>query len=176
MMDKAFPANAAVYPLVRQARMRGDADWQIRFSSPLGGAAALGALASSRQLANVLGDTALYYHFKGNDHEAIETLLDCQYLAQATAARKFAISALVATGIDAVAMRGVQLICTDLRIPPGESGNQMRAKVRELIDRLLDDGPVRRWHADALASESVIEFDADRTRNDLFVLRAAGSS
>src|SRR5688500_1893930 len=58
--EESWTQNATVFPLVRQARAAKEVKW------PKG----VGYLNHCRRVANIVGDAALYHHFRGDDRSA----------------------------------------------------------------------------------------------------------
>jgi hypothetical protein len=139
-------ANAAAMRLARQARTQPGA------APPSAGPGAFSGSPynSLRQLANTLGDGALFAHVHGNDAEAIERVRDVLHLARSLHRQPIFISQLVADGIDALAYNRILVLAPALRIaddrtttPPatGPASPATRRQVQDLIAELLDDRP-----------------------------------
>lgn len=177
MMNKAYPAYSGIYPLVRQARLIGQVDHgPLSPTGPIVTSVTPG-FSQYRQLANVLGDTALYHHFRGDDAAALETISDLLFLSDATAEYPFLVAKLVAEGIRSLAVNRLLVICIDLKISPSENratsipaGPASKAQVELLIATLLHDEIIGHWYASALYEEGIFDLDMIDTRN-LRILR-----
>ncbi len=177
MMDKAYPAYSGIYPLVRQARLIGQVDYgPLPLTGPIM-TMPTPSFVQSRQLANVLGDTALYHHFRGDDSAALENINDLLFLSDATAGRPFLVAKLVGQGIRALAVDRVLVISTEIQVSPGDdqvtsmpAAPASRAQVRSLIKTLLQDEVIGQWYASAIYEEGVFDLDMINTCN-LRVLR-----
>ncbi len=179
MMNKAYPAYAGIYPLVRQARLIGQVDHGP--FPPTGPILMLAGprFSQYRQLANVLGDTALYYHFRGEDAAALETISDLLFLSDATAEYPFLMAKLVGHGIRAVAANRLLVIATDIRISSADdratsmlAGPASRGQAQSLIKTLLHDEVIGQSYASALYEEGVFSLDMINAYN-LHILRPA---
>jgi hypothetical protein len=133
LAEKSWHENSRVFPLVRKARSANDAKW------PTG----TQYLNSTRNLANIIGDAALYQHLQGNEPEAIELVRDLDHLSRmlekdATEAELYRL--LVGTGIDALNMYRVTLIASDIRLT-GDPANKkaiLTKDVAKLVKELIE--------------------------------------
>lgn len=161
-MEKAAPATTPVVALIRQARQRGGVNWQPHWPPEATTISArhhfaTGPILTFHQLARVLGDTALYHHFNGNDHEAIATILDLQYVARAHADRGFLFTALFSAGaIDSLASHNLHLIAAELKLPDGERGQALRRQITQIIADLSGNGPAPAWCQRALRDDIAV--------------------
>ena len=135
MAAQAWKANGKARDLARQARSSDLATW------PAG--EKLRWLGECRELANDLGDAALYTHLQGQDAAAIELLRDNLHLAKLL--RKdppthSLVRSLVASGIDAVATYRLLTIASAVRLTPDPANGQALqiTAARQLIRELLD--------------------------------------
>ena len=157
--QKSVIASAIAFPLARRARDFDRFDWGTRIPQPSVNTL-LPHLNGARNLANTLGDAALYAHVHGDDAAALETMRDLRHVAEAVGAEPFLISHLVNVGIEAMAQNRLQIIAGGLTVgPEGESNRAdlasgapgplvtpqpprrpaSRVQVRALIAELLDD-------------------------------------
>lgn len=115
-----------------------------------------------RQLANLLGDSALYCYVQGNDAESIERLLDLLHLAKSLRADPLLVSQLVAIGIDALATHRTQVIAGGLRFGAEQIANPPIEQVRALIRTLLDDDDFQeRMRQTLYAEHALLSLRAD---------------
>ena len=174
----AVKANAAVYPLVRQARQQTRVDWGAQYSvSNL--FALFPSFSGSRRLAILLGDTALYHHFRGDDAAALQCIQDGLSLADAVDKQPLLVSHLVANGIRALLVCRLQIIATGLTVQPalpvsdgGIKASTTAEPARVLIHTLLNDDASYRSLRRSLEGERVfiVETVASTTRS-VYVLR-----
>ena len=183
LSENAVTANRPVYALARQARGYRRFDWNVKVGTPAF-AAMLPHLASQRNLANLVGDAALYAHVHGDNESAVELVRDVRHMALASdAPPTFLVSHLVAIGIDALALERLEVIAPALEIAPeGAAPNSAappllpalaplkrpatRAQLRALLAELLDETgrPVleRSGIEQALAGERAGQLDTAR--------------
>jgi hypothetical protein len=171
LADAACAANAAVYPEVRRARQLKVADWNVRLRSPIFTQLRFAPYNDLRNLANLLGDTALRAHFRHNDFEAMELVADTRALSEVTGRAPTLIGHLVGVGIDALAVNRLLMIAGGLQVTEGEpttapSTGQAnvprpatRAQVRAAIASLLDDTAQQDSRRRALLGERAAMFD-----------------
>ncbi len=105
---------------------------------------------AGRQLANTLGDGALYAHVTGDDAEAIERIEDVLGEARVMRADPTLIGQLVATGIEALAVYRIQVIAPGLRFTQRP---ELRQPVKRLIAELLDE----RLAVDGMRQSLIVE-------------------
>lgn len=149
MADASVAANGLVFPPLRLARLRDEADWGTRFGSPMI-AVPLPTLNPSRDLANFATDAALREHVRGNDAAALELVRDVRHLSSTVARQPVLVSQLVAIGIDALALHRLKVIAPALAVtegddlpvgPPAPDGPATRGQVEALIAELLREPP-----------------------------------
>jgi hypothetical protein len=185
LAEQSVKKNARVFPLVRRARDFAEADWGTRMKRPII-ATLLPHLNDVRQLANVLGDAALYAHFRGDDAAALETVRDVRHEARVVGREPFVVCHLVGVGIEMLAQARLQVIASRLRVAPGDvrprpadvaapAGSATGpfpsaaraqlprpasgAQVRTLIAELLDDRDVAEALRRAFAGERASQLD-----------------
>lgn len=163
--DAVAANNAQALQLVRQARSQPKADWNVDFHRPLPFVQTAN-LNPQRELANIQGWVARRDHFKGNDAEALEHVLDI--LAQGEAIRQgtsFVVRQLTADGITALTTNLLEQITPDLRVAADgsrPSGAASVGQVRALIAVLLDDRGIRNGAKRAWEGEAALALrDAD---------------
>ena len=169
MMRNAYPAHAKVYPLVRQAQVVGQGVWEQHVSYPTQD------MAWMRELANILGDTALYHHFQGNDQEAVATLQDLYFLADAVDQQPSFTSKLVGIGIRMLAMHRTMVMTTELRLESKDNpAGAKREAVLALMRRLGDEEATRRQLIEGLSDDRVWELEMlNAPENRAYVVRPA---
>ena len=157
LAEASEKANAGAFVAARQARQVARARlprqpgkvWQ---PSPL--------LNKARGLGNTLADGAQFAHFRGDDAESIERLLDALYLARSMRQDTLGISQLVGMGIDALAVDAAQQIVPSLRLEASEGiAPATRAQAQRLIAALLDEDEAATWFVQALRTERVVNVD-----------------
>ena len=162
--------NAAVFAPLRQARAHDEADWGIRFRSPLL-MVMLPTLNQLRGLANFAGDAALREHLRGNDAAALELVRDVRHVARAADRQPFLVSHLVATGCEALALDRLQVIASDLRVTEGgdfsvgapiPDGPATRGQVMALIGELLQPRQPGVGPSPAMVTERLLQADMIR--------------
>lgn len=151
LMDRAIVADADALATARSARSQCEADWDTDAANPLWGLSRP-YLGEMRNLANLLGDAALYAHLHGDDFEALERARDARHLSRVLAAQPVLVDHLVSIGIDALAMTQLQVVAPGLKIqspsataPAGERPATPQ-QVRELIAELLDERANDNFH------------------------------
>ena len=133
---ESWEKNAAVFPLVRKARTDGKVKWPH-------GDDLVPRLNACRNLANVVGDAALYQHFQGNDREAIELVRDLFGLSDSLRTDLGSddlVRMLVGIGIDALDTYRLMIITSNVRLsddPADAKALQMR-EAKQLMAKLLD--------------------------------------
>jgi len=157
---KSVTMNAPVFPLVRKARDYRRFNWGTIFRRPVI-AILLPHLNNARQLANTVGDAAVYAHLHGDDAAALEMIRDLRHESAGVEVEPFMVSHLVGVGIEALADARLQVIATGLTIAADEEVETAagagvgraplwatpnpaprpatRAQVRTLIAELLDE-------------------------------------
>jgi hypothetical protein len=173
LASKSVAANGKTFALARQARRYDRYDWGVEYQGPAV-AVLLRHLNGARQLANTLGDAALYAHLHGDDAAALEAIRDVRHVARGLEGEHFLVSHLVCIGMEQIIQQRLQVISAGLRVgaegdapdpatllptaPPADRPAP-RAQVRALIGELLDDGPFAASLKDAFAGERVAQLD-----------------
>jgi hypothetical protein len=137
MAAESFSKNAAVFPIVRAARDDRHVSWGH-------GSAAITPLNRTRNLANVVGDAALYQHLQGDDHAAVELVRDVLAMSRSLrtdlepddAPRLY-----VSIGIDALAMYKLMTIATTVHLSddPKDAKALQTSDAKRLIKQLLTE-------------------------------------
>jgi hypothetical protein len=134
MEKDAWDQNGPMRDLARQARSLDTAVWPMGTNpSPLN---------QMRNLANQLGDAAVYENLQGNNVEAIEEIRDLLHMSdmlQQNLADKGLVRVLVAAGIKALAMNRLEIIASGLVLTanPNDAHNVWTNDARDLIKQLL---------------------------------------
>ncbi len=112
---KIVQANAEALRLLRRARAMPNADWGVRFTSPLI-RLLLPSLSQQRELGKFARTAALLRHHDGDHAEAIEILLDIHALTAKMAERQVStlITHLVAVAIESVAVEALEVMTPTL--------------------------------------------------------------
>jgi hypothetical protein len=134
---ESWEKNAAVFPLVRKARTAEKAQWP--HSAEL-----LPRLNACRNLANVVGDAALYQHLQGNDREAVELVRDLFGLSDSLRTDlgpDDIVRLLVGIGIDALDVYRLMIITSDVRLSddPADAKALQTRDANRLMTELLDE-------------------------------------
>ncbi len=131
--------------LLRQARARPRADWQVPLSSPVI-AASPRHTREMRALAKAAFAAAIYHCQLGNDAEAVETIRDGLAVARHSGwMQPGMVPYLTGVAIEALGMSVVEELVPWLRITPeacpspSESGPATHQQLRGLLDDLLDE-------------------------------------
>lgn len=161
MVATSEQANAAVFPLARQARGRSRAQFPSTLARPIV-LTMPPHLNTSRNLANTLVDGAMHRHLTGDDDEALERLRDTLHLAATLQQEQFIVSQWVAIGVMAQATNRTLMIAPGLRLDAPEA---RRATVA-LIAELLDDEPAMQAFRRSVAFERLVHADYARFRSD----------
>lgn len=152
-----------VFALVRSARGKPDADWQLQFNSPLISV----QLPDLNQMRDVgrIEQVAVYDRFLDGDHaEAVEHVRDTLGVGRAVNRQPFLVSHLVAAGINGLALQEVERLGPQLEVArPGGKANVAKPatpeQVRALIKDLLDETRVSEGFSDAMRGERVAQVD-----------------
>ena len=143
------------------SRMQGKPEWGIHFVSPTL-MTMLPDLRDQRQLATLLKRAALDAHFRGDDGQAVERLLQMVAEARSLHHHPTLVAHLVALGIESMACDTARTIGPELRIGSSSDTSVRPAppeKVRQLIAQLLDDRPLREGQILAFRTERMMEVD-----------------
>ncbi len=178
---KAVEGNQPSLKLLREARRHTKVDWGLKFKTPVFNAMMPG-LNSQRHLANLLGDTAVYEHFTGNDAAALEHIRDIFAAADALDQQPILVSHLVAGGVRALALHRLQVIAPGIRLADDPSPATapstrpavpaQRAQVQALIALLLDLRSQQEGMRRALQGERMMQVDSiDWMTNNSLLLR-----
>jgi hypothetical protein len=136
---EAFAANQEAFALAHRAGQMDHADWPKDIPRDK---TAVNYLNPLRNLANQLGDAALYLDLKGEDAQAIGKINDLLHLADLLdgGANTEAVQALVATGIRAIAMDRMMVVSSSIRLTkdPADTHGVQLADAQQLVVRLLD--------------------------------------
>ncbi len=151
LATEADVKNKPARDLLRTARALNSANWPFMKDGSK-------YLNNVRNLANELGDSALYLHLlHGRDVEAIENIRDTMHLARLLRGPQNGeglIRMLVATGVDALAMCRINMIAPGLRFADASDGKTVsRADAGKLIGELLDFKSADEQIADVMKAE-----------------------
>jgi hypothetical protein len=133
---ESWEKNAAVFPLVRQARLAAaKAPWPH-------GADDLHYLNTCRNLANIVGDAAMYQHLQGDDRAAVELVRDLLGLSESLRGDLHSndlVRVLVSIGIDALAAYRLAVITSEVHLSdnPADARALQVADATALIKQLL---------------------------------------
>jgi hypothetical protein len=142
----AFKANQPAFTQARAARPFAQADWGLSYTNPFV-SPPTATLNTTRELANQLGDAALYEHTQANDASALEYARDMLHLAHSLDQESTLIHHLVAVGVEVLALERVMVIASGIRVVRGDNvpagtsaplGPATRGQVEALIRDLLD--------------------------------------
>ncbi|HWB52952.1 MAG TPA: hypothetical protein VG722_02125, partial [Tepidisphaeraceae bacterium] len=150
--DMAFESeqeNARQFQLLRQSRLLMESDGQ-RSGIPQG--ILSDRYNAQRNLANIVGDGAIFSHLNGNDAEATGRILDCLNMANCIGQNHTLVAQLVAMGISALSEVTTEIVAPSLRVGDGPK-DIVRQNVRQLITELADEKPVRTDLANTLKFE-----------------------
>jgi hypothetical protein len=136
-------------------------DWQIPMTSPAI-RILLPDLSHQRRLCYLVSHRAMLEHQQGDDVAALRDLERILFIADALEHQPALISHLVAVGCRAMVTEDVQQMAPSLRIGDGGKGAVPPAKVRQFIDRLLDEKADRAGQIRALLCERMMELDSAR--------------
>ncbi len=143
------------------AMTKNGVDWQIPMTSPAI-RILLPDLSGQRRLANLASHRAMLEHQQGNDVATLRDLERILFIADAVEHQPALVSHLVAVGCRALAIDDVRQMSPSLKIGDGGNGAIPPAKLRQFIDRLLDDRADRDGQIRALLCERMMELDCAR--------------
>jgi hypothetical protein len=163
---KIVRANAEALKLMRQARDLPNADWGVRFTSPLIHFL-LPPLSQQRELGKFARTAALFRHQDGDHAEAIETLLDIHALTAKMAERQISvlITHLVVIAIESVAVVALEemtptLMTLEARIDGRPDDRPTTCgQIRALMLMLLDETIIRSSWRNAMHLERASQLD-----------------
>ncbi|HEX5245061.1 MAG TPA: sigma-70 family RNA polymerase sigma factor [Tepidisphaeraceae bacterium] len=151
----SFAFNASARALVRETRARTVANWPALHLQ--GGKLDMSYLNGCRNVANELGDAALFEHLHGDDAEAIETVRDVMHLADLldSPANTAIIQPLVAVGVRMVAANRVEVITSDVALTddPADAKKLQISTAKTLIRELFDDKDLEPRYAELFRRE-----------------------
>jgi RNA polymerase sigma factor (sigma-70 family) len=148
MAKAAWQAGQPALARVREARSIGRADWPDRESSVRTGGTYLNPI---RNVANHLGDAAMYQHLQGGEVGAIETVRDLFVLSDLMEQKPWDDLGrlLTAAGIRSLTVNRLMVIASDVRLSSDPADHQKlpTATARWLIDKLLNQNdPNEVWN------------------------------
>lgn len=160
---RAIEVNPKPLELARQASLRQGADWGIRIRSRMPNQS-FPNFNAQRNLANLLGDAAVYEHFHGDDARAISDIRTLLHQARTLNQYPFVLSKLVGIGIEALAVARLEVIAGDLRIGSGPSTSNPSTEVSQdevhaLIGELLGGQQIAQFMAQAMRDERIAMVD-----------------
>ncbi len=151
--------NREAFQLVHEARSKKGVDWGLDFHGDLT-AIVLPGLSPQRDLARLVGASALYHHRIGNDSAAVETVRDALAASGKIGEIPTLIAHLVRVAIDSLMISRIETISHDLKISDvGSDGSATREQVKVLIDELLDEDTLRRGLQMAFYGERLFALD-----------------
>lgn len=161
MADQAVAADPKALALARQARNFDRVDWGSRSPPGYRGSFTINYFNPARNLANLLGDSALDAHFHHDDAEAFQRIFDLMHLHDAVQRRGFLIGRLVGIGIEALATERIEILALNLQVkgPSKLAATVSREDVLKLIGLLLDDSRESENIHEMLVSERVASLD-----------------
>ncbi|MCH7591481.1 MAG: hypothetical protein IH989_01705 [Planctomycetes bacterium] len=166
-LDEVEPfvlANAEAFQLVRRAGELKKVDWGGRVRSPAINFL-LPNLSMHRHMSKILSITATYHAERGNDVEALTTLLDSFRFSEAIDHEPFLITHLVAIACRALVVHDIEHIVPTLAITSktrerdGSSTAAPRELVFTLITELLDDTSLQAALVRAMQADRMILLD-----------------
>ena len=156
METASYAFNAPARALGREARSRDMANWPVLHLE--GGKLDMSYLNGCRNLANEVGDAALFQHVQGDDAAAIESVRDVMHLADLLdgPANTVIIRSLVAVGVRMLAANRLEVITSDVALTSGsaEPKKLQISITKALIRQLFDDKDPEPLYADLLAREA----------------------
>ena len=155
----------------RKARGCAEADWGVKFQTPML-EVALPDLNAQRTLASLLKLAAVHRHQAGDDAAAVETLRDLLAMARALDRVSLLVPQLIGQGITSMASEAATDVAELLRVDPSGAAaadtDKVAARpatagaVRALIGDLLDEEVYRRGIRDAWRGQRMEMLDALR--------------
>jgi hypothetical protein len=166
------PASRQALALVRTARAKPAADWQVPMRSPLV-SLVIPDLAAQRNVAELCRAAALDAQLRGDHGTVLETARDLLGMSRALDCHPSLVGHFQATGTVSMADYLLEQVIPTLRIAPaGASGGEVAGadspgakppatagQVRALISDLLDEKPRIQGFVQALRDERVMELD-----------------
>jgi hypothetical protein len=156
METASYAFNAPARALVREARSRNMANWPVLHLE--GGKLDMSYLHGCRNLANEVGDAALFQHLHGDDAAAIESVRDVMHLADLLdgPANAAIVQPLVAVGLRMLAANRLEIITSDVALTrdPAEAKKLQISAAKALIRQLFDDKDLEPRYADLLGREA----------------------
>ena len=160
-------ANAKSLKLIRLARDLPEADWGIRFTSPMINVL-LPSLSQQRRLSRLAALAAMFQHQDGDHAEAIETQRDMHAMAAKLGGRVNValITHLVTIAIEALAVSRLEGITPTLAILDGRIDQQLpdhhatREQIEALLHTLLDEQAIRSSWRHAMYGERAMQLDS----------------
>src|SRR5206468_8028557 len=124
MTEKAVAANPEPMRLAREAIRHPQINWGVKYTTPIS-AVLLRYLNNQRELANLLGDAAIYEHLRHNEKAALDHIEELLFQVRAIDREAFLINHLVAVGIQALTDARIELIAPALDIKDDEARRQV---------------------------------------------------
>ena len=166
----SYAFNAPARALVREARSRTMANWPVLHLQ--GGKLDMSYLNGCRNLANELGDAALFQHLHGDDAEAIETIRDLMHLADLPdgPSNPARIQPLVALGVRMLAASRLEVITSDVALTSdaADAKELQISTARALIQQLFDNKDPEARYAGLLRREEAAA-KIDTTQKERFL-------
>ena len=166
----SFAYNAPARALVREARSRTAANWPVLHLQ--GGKLDVSYLHGCRNLANEVGDAALFQHLHGDDAEAMESLRDVMHLADLLDSPKTTtmIEPLVAEGLRMAVAYRLEVITSDVALTndPADAKKLQISTAKALIRQLFDNKDPAPRYAELLRREEAAA-KIDTTQKERFL-------
>lgn len=156
METASYAFNAPARALVREARSRTMANWPVLHVE--GGKLDMSYLNGCRNLANEVGDAALFQHVQGDDAAAIESVRDVMHLADLLdgPTNTALVQPLVALGVRLIAANRLEVITSDVALTsdPAEAKKLQISTAKALIGQLFDNKDPEPRYAGLIAREA----------------------
>lgn len=166
----SYAYNAQARALVREARSRTVANWPVLHLQ--GGKLDVSYLHGCRNLANEVGDAALFQHLHGDDAEAMESFRDVMHLADLLDSPKSTdfVEPLVAVGVRMLAANRLEVITSDVALTsdPADAKKLQISTAKALIRQLFDNEDPAPRYADLLRREEAAA-KIDTTQKERFL-------
>lgn len=153
--NESYIYNATARAMLREARSRKIANWPILRHQD--GTIDMSYLNGCRNVANEVGDAALYQHLHGDEPAAIESVRDLLHMADLMErpSSPALIQSMVAVGVRMIAMSRLEIITSDLALTEDSVEYQklQTGTARELIRQLFDVQDIEPRYADLIKRE-----------------------
>jgi len=177
METASYAFNVPARALVREARSRTTAYW---LQLDAAGKIDMSYMNGCRNLANEVGDAALFQHLQGDDAGAIESVRDLRHLADLLDGpeNKMIVQSLVALGVRMIADHRLDVITSDVALTdgPAESKKLQISTAKTLVGQLFDnEDPALRYAKFNLAQgdHTLIQLRRGQMENNLAAMSLA---